>query len=184
MESRNRSVTPSPQPWFARSVACSNEALLVSLIPCILATAACSGSDDATNRTGNDASSAGGSTPAEVLSLIRQNNDRARSNHELYCAHCACGAFLDVSDEAEQCQVDVLGDFPNLIDAFVAALRCEIDDKDMRGACLAAAGDCTEAEACSSASDAGSGDCGQTATAAQAEAAQEYISAVQERCGG
>ena len=159
------------------------EALLVALIPCVLATAACSGSDDAPNQTGNDAGSGGGSTPAEILSMIRQNNDRARANYDLYCAHCPCGAFLDVSAEAEQCQVDVLADFPEVRDVLVAALRCEIAYQDTRAACLEAARDCTEAEACSSASDAGSGDCGQTA-AAQSEAAQEYVSAVQERCGG
>ena len=159
------------------------EALVVGLITYTLATAACAGSDDAPNQSGDDASSGGGITPAQMLSLIRQNNDRARSNYELYCAHCPCGAFLDVSAEAEQCQVDVLGDFPDLHDVFVAALRCEIDNADRRGACLEAAGDCTEAEGCSSVSDAGSGDCEQL-IGTQAGAAQEYMSAVQERCGG
>lgn len=174
---------PSPWPWCARAVACGNEALLVALITGVLAIAACAGTDDTTNQTGNDASSGGGITPAEILSLIRQNNDRARSNYELYCAHCPCGAFLDVSAEAEQCQVDVLSDFPDLHEAFVAALRCEIDNADRTAACLEAAGACMEAEACSSGSDAGSGDCEQI-IAPQAEAAQQYVSAVQERCGG
>jgi hypothetical protein len=139
---------------------------------CAVFVAACSGD-------GGDGAN-GGNSEADVLGLIQRNNDATRDNHSLYCDRCACGQFLDVSDAAEHCQAEVMGDFPELRDVFVQALQCLLGKSNRRRACLEAASDCAAAEACS---DRESGaDC-EAIGAPHAADIAAFAREVEERCG-
>jgi hypothetical protein len=140
---------------------------------------ACSGSSDIQDGGGGGGQGAG---TTDVLALIRENNGLARANYDLRCSQCPCGAFLDVSEAAMQCQVEVLDDFPSIKDVLIASLRCSIARAKEKQACLGATASCSEAEGCSLQSDGGSNDCERNA-GARSQAASDYTAAVQARCG-
>jgi hypothetical protein len=145
-----------------------------------LASTACSGATETGNSGARDAGSSAAS--ADVLALIRQNNDLARINYDLSCSQCACGRFLDVSEAAEQCMVEVLNDFPAIRDALVAGLQCSIAKAQEKRTCLEAATSCPESQACSPPRDGGTTDCERIAGEGTLQAA-DFTAAVQQRCG-
>jgi hypothetical protein len=116
-----------------------------------------------------------------VLTLIRRQNDLALENYNLFCSHCACGKFLDISAASEQCQADVLDEFPTIKDAAIASLQCSNAKAEEKRRCLQAATSCPESQACSSPTDGGSSDCDRLAPT-DTKAAADYGAAVQQRC--
>ena len=116
----------------------------------------CSGSETpiASGSPGNGNPDASAPSTADILTLIRRNNDLSRQNYPLYCAHCACGAFLDVTPAVEECVANVIGEYPTLVDAIVDGLNCSIAKGERRQTCLRAATDCTAANACNDKPDA------------------------------
>lgn len=139
---------------------------------------ACSGGSDI--KDGGSGGQDAGVT--DILALIRENNGLTRANYDLRCSHCPCGAFLDVSEAAMQCQVEVLDDFPAIRDVLIASLQCSIARAKQKQSCLGAATSCPEAEACSPPRDGGSNDC-ENIPGAQSQAASDYTASVQQRCG-
>jgi len=115
-------------------------------VACVLAalaalgTLACSG--------GRDGGGDGRAARGDILTLIRRSNDLARTNYDLQCALCPCGAFSDVSPESEECLAEVATETPALADAFAAGLECSITQLEARRSCLEAATSCDTADTC------------------------------------
>lgn len=139
-------------------------------------------SSDATSQPVGDGGAAAEATNADILRMIQENNDRALSNNGLYCALCACGKFIDVSAAAEQCQVDVLGDFPSVREIVTASLECDSRKGERRASCLQSAQSCAAAGSCNAPPDGGTDDCDRFA-AMRPEDVQAYTKALQDRCG-
>lgn len=150
-----------------------------SVVALALASTACSGGSDTQRAGGGDGDPSAAST--DVLSLIRQNNDLARDSYNLFCSHCLCGRLVDVSAASEQCQADVIDEFPTIKDAVIAGFQCSIAKAKEKRTCLEAATSCPESEACSSRSDGGSNDCERFAPT-DTQAVADLSAALQQRC--
>jgi hypothetical protein len=114
--------------------------------------------------------------PGSVLDLARRSNDLLREYDEALCAVCPCGAFLDVSAEAEACYASVLDEYPHLRPAVVEQLQCLIAATENRLTCLASASDCDQSTACRDAGDRCDANLDEEIEAA-------FTAEVQRRCG-
>lgn len=120
-----------------------------------------------------------------TLQLVQLSNDLIKDNYDLYCQSCACGGFLDVSSETEQCVASVIDEYPDaeVRRSIIEGLKCWTDALEQEKSCMAASSTCAEAEICRQTEDSATNDCNMMIPIGDAAAAQ-YAANTQYKCGG